>query len=72
MEIEIDRKLCSGHGRCYTLAPELFASDDEGYGVVRRPGSYLTSGQESDAERAVLNCPEMAIRLRDGNISPEE
>ncbi len=30
--VEIDTDRCSGHGRCYTLAPQVFAPDDEGYG----------------------------------------
>ena len=25
---------CQGHGRCYTLAPQLLSSDDEGYVTI--------------------------------------
>src|SRR3546814_10183679 len=34
MRIEIDGDRCSGHGRCYSLAPDVFDCDDEGYGRV--------------------------------------
>ncbi len=35
MRVVIDHEACTGHGRCYTLAPDVFDSDDAGYGVVR-------------------------------------
>ena len=31
MRIKVDAQLCSGQGRCYTVSPELFQSDDEGF-----------------------------------------
>ena len=34
MRARIDNDKCTGHGRCYTLAPEVFGEDDEGYGTV--------------------------------------
>ena len=33
MKIHLDNEVCSGHGRCYTLAPDVFDADDEGYGA---------------------------------------
>jgi ferredoxin len=57
--IRIDTEICTGHGRCYMLAPELFEADDSGYGVVTRtevPESLL-----EQAESARQNCPERAI-----------
>lgn len=61
MKLEIDSSACTGHGRCYSIAPALFDSDDDGYGVVR-----LDNLDRSDlevAEKAVASCPEQAIRL---------
>lgn len=57
--VEIDSSKCQGHGRCYTLAPELFDVDDEGYGIVRG----VDVGPELDqlADRAIAECPERAI-----------
>ena len=34
MKLRIDESVCTGHGRCYSLVPELFEPDDRGYGVV--------------------------------------
>lgn len=59
--LTIDESRCAGHGRCYSLAPELFApDDDEGYGeVIAQPAADSLDA----AQRAVQNCPEQAVRL---------
>jgi ferredoxin len=59
--IEIDEDRCVGHGRCYTLAPDVFDADDVGHATVltdKVSGALET--QAADAER---NCPEGAITL---------
>lgn len=62
MRIAIDREVCSGHGRCYTLAPGVFSADDNGYGEVLVSGE-LPPELESAARTGEANCPERAIRL---------
>jgi len=62
VKLHIDTERCQGHGRCYDLAPDLFAEDDEGYGTVLRDG-IVPPGREHDARLAVANCPERAIEL---------
>jgi ferredoxin len=62
LEVRIDGGLCQGHGRCYDLAPGLFSDDEEGYGEVLAAG-VVPVGQEDDAHRAALNCPEHAIAV---------
>jgi ferredoxin len=62
MKVQISPERCQGHGRCYDLAPDLFAADDEGYGTVVDDGT-VPPGQESQARLAVANCPERAIDL---------
>ena len=62
VKLQIDVGLCQGNGRCYDLAPDLFGDDDEGYGKVLGDG-VVALEKEDDARRAVLNCPEHAIRL---------
>ncbi len=61
MRVSIDRDRCSGHGRCYSLAPSVFGSDDDGYGTV------LVAEPEGDlvaaARTGALNCPEDAITI---------
>ena len=65
VKLQIDPGLCQGNGRCYDLAPDLFGDDEEGYGKVLDDG-VVAPGKEDDARRAVLNCPERAIRLLEG------
>ena len=62
MRVVIDAERCSGHGRCYVLAPSLFVDDDAGYGQLRGDGT-VTPEHEADAQRAVVACPEQAITL---------
>jgi ferredoxin len=60
--VEIDPDLCTGHGRCYELAPNVFTEDERGYGQVRI--LTLSGDLLVEARRAAGNCPERAIRLR--------
>jgi ferredoxin len=59
----VDADRCAGHGRCFSLEPELFDSDDAGYPVVRR--EIVADDLVPNAQEAVANCPESAITLRD-------
>jgi ferredoxin len=63
MRIVLDSERCTGHGRCYSLAPELFDCDDSGYGTVIDPD--VPPGLEEKARTAMLNCPENAISLEE-------
>jgi ferredoxin len=63
MKVRIDQSKCTGHGRCYALAPDVFEADDSGYGTVTRPD---VDGAELDEARlAEHNCPEGAISVAD-------
>jgi ferredoxin len=61
VKIVFDAERCTGHGRCYSLAPELFGSDEEGHSVVLAPD--VPPGLESKARLAVENCPESCLSL---------
>ena len=61
MKVVIDRERCTGHGRCYTLAPEVFDADDDGYGQVRT--AEVGTELEDKARLGVRNCPESAITI---------
>jgi ferredoxin len=63
MRITVDRDRCTGHGRCYALAPEVFDADDDGYGVARF--EQLPADLEDAARRGAANCPEDAITVHD-------
>ena len=62
MRIRLDSEKCEGHGRCYSLAPELFDSDDEGYAIVLNGGA-VAADHEKNATLAVANCPEYALEI---------
>ena len=57
----VDLKRCQGHARCYAIAPETFAIDEQGYGHVieGREASF----DEANVQKAIKNCPERAIIL---------
>lgn len=63
MRVTVDAHLCSGHGRCYVLSPELFTSDDDGYCAERGTSWDVPAGLEDRARLAVDSCPEGAIVL---------
>ncbi|MGH9026930.1 MAG: ferredoxin [Acidimicrobiia bacterium] len=63
MRIRIDTDRCSGHGRCYDLAPDLFTDDEYGYGRVI--ADEVLPHQTAQAQTAVDCCPERAIELVD-------
>ena len=60
VRVLVDTEVCAGHGRCYSMHPRVFDSDDAGYPIVGEP-TDLDAG--TDAEDAVYDCPEGAISL---------
>lgn len=62
-ELYVDPNRCQGHARCWALAPETFGIDDEGYAFILpgREGSY----DEENVQKAIRNCPERTITVRE-------
>jgi ferredoxin len=57
----LDAQRCVGHGRCYTLAPDVFEADEVGHSIV-----LVDEVSGELAEHAAVgeqNCPEQAITL---------
>jgi ferredoxin len=63
VRLTVDGKSCMGHGRCYLMAPDLLAYDDEGYVTIRGQTIDVRADQVEAAEDAEATCPEQAIRL---------
>lgn len=63
MRITVDGARCNGHGRCYTVAPDLLTYDDEGYVTIRDTMIDVPDDQISAAEEAEASCPEQAVVL---------
>ncbi len=61
MKLRIDADACTGHGRCYSLAPELFDADEYGHGALLH--EEVPEELAEQARIAVANCPERAISL---------
>lgn len=61
MKLTVDGTLCTGHGRCYSLAPDVFEPDDEGYNSQRDVPIDVPPDHEDSAEMAMHACPEGAI-----------
>jgi ferredoxin len=64
MRVVIDHDRCTGHGRCYDVAPGLFSDDERGYGQVIGDGA-VTEATEEQARRCVSACPERAVTIEE-------
>ncbi len=65
MRVHVDAEKCQGHGRCYSISPELFEADDYGNSHERGDGTVPPELIEQ-ARLAVDNCPEFAVMLIEG------
>jgi ferredoxin len=63
LSVSVDK--CTGHGRCYSLAPGLLTDDVEGYVTLRGGAMEVPVSLLDDARRAEASCPESAITISD-------
>lgn len=61
LKIIVEAGKCQGHARCYSIAPEIFDLDDEGYIAFEK--ITVSEEQEELAREAVDACPENALRI---------
>jgi len=61
--LSVDATRCTGHGRCYTVSPDLLADDEEGFVTLRGSSMEVGDEQLASAARAVAACPEQAVSL---------
>ncbi len=61
--LSVDAAKCTGHGRCYFVAPDLLSDDEEGFVTLRGSSMQVSDEQLADAAEAEAACPERAITL---------
>ena len=58
--LEIDLERCTGHGRCYALAPKLFDADDYGHAVLVPTDDIDRKGPRWLPFKVVLKVPSIS------------
>jgi ferredoxin len=61
MKVAVDSVACVGHGRCYALAPDVYAPDDRGHCELLVTDVPVELEEQARAGEA--NCPERAITI---------
>lgn len=65
MKVKVS-SLCTGHGRCYVLYPDVYESDDdEGFNKFRDSEFEVSADQADEARKGVAACPERAISIEE-------
>lgn len=54
---------CTGHGRCYSVAPDVYEDDDAGYNVAMGTTFEVSNDLADHARTGAMNCPESAITV---------
>lgn len=60
-KLRVNPIVCSGHGLCAELLPELITLDEWGYPILS--GEPVPGELSKLARRAVTDCPALALRL---------
>jgi ferredoxin len=63
VKVTVDAAVCTGHGRCYALAPDVFGPDDFGHCEILVTGGEVPADLEAHARTGRDNCPELAITI---------
>ena len=63
MKVKIDADLCTGHGRCWVVAPAFYKLDDNGYNAERGKTIDVPIVLEAAARLGAEKCPERALTI---------
>lgn len=63
MKVIVDPEGCTGHGRCWTNAPDVYTLDSNGYNAVLGVPIDVPPDKEEAARLGVRTCPERAITI---------
>lgn len=61
MKMHIDESVCTGHGVCEGIRPDIFEVGDDG--IVQLLTEEFTEDDRQDLEDCVDQCPTQALRL---------
>jgi ferredoxin len=61
VKIRLDKELCTGHGRCYVLAPDVFDEDERGHSILKLED--VPPEHRERAQAGVDSCPEHALSI---------
>jgi ferredoxin len=61
MRIVVDHDLCSGHGRCASIAPSVYELDDMGFCAIDEV--EVAPADQAAARAGADSCPERAITV---------
>jgi ferredoxin len=64
MQVTISDK-CSGHGRCYAVAPDVYEVDEVGFNAMIGKTFEVGDDLAEQARLGAINCPEGAITVRE-------
>ena len=63
VRVRVLREKCAGHARCFSVAPDIYVLDDEGYNVT--PETIVPAERAAAARAGAEACPECAILVED-------
>jgi ferredoxin len=61
MKLTVDTQKCSGHARCFAVAPDVFDLDDSGYALPL--DKEVSDPLDADIAAGISACPERAISV---------
>lgn len=62
MQVSVSDK-CAGHGRCYSVASDVYQDDEEGFNAAIGKPFEVSDELADQAQLGAINCPEAAITL---------
>lgn len=66
MRVEVDPRICEGHGQCFAVGEEVYDLDEDGYSFVREEASgEVPSELEEQARDGAAACPVQAITVHE-------
>jgi ferredoxin len=63
IRLAVSEQLCSGQGRCYTVSPDVFHADDDGFCAERGTEFEVAPDLAPQARLGADSCPEGAITV---------